>query len=219
MSQALIVFVKEPLAGNVKTRLGKPPLTLKNSSDLYKAFLKDSFVSYKQLSDTDIIYFYAGSLNPLKEILPEQTTWYLQSNGDLGEKMFNSFTEILAYYKKCVIVGSDHPDLPITYLKKAFSVLNYVDVSLGKSDDGGYYCIGLKKPQPQLFTEMKWSVKTVYSETKKRIEESNLELFELPEWYDIDEASDLKRFLASNKLEKYPNINTTLKSIPNLSEL
>ena len=219
MSQALIVFVKEPIAGKVKTRLGKNPLSLENSSDLYTAFLKDSFVSYKQLSKTDIIYFYVGNLIPLKKLLPEQTIWCLQSNGDLGEKMSSAFSEILVKYKKVVIVGSDHPDLPLTYLKKAFDVLSYVDVSIGNSDDGGYYCIGLKKPQSQLFTYMKWSVESVYAETQKRIEQSNLELFELPEWYDIDEFSDLKRFIESNDLSKYPTINSVIKSISEISGL
>ena len=219
MSQALIVFVKEPIPGKVKTRLGKAPLTLQNSSDLYIAFLKDSIVGYKQLPNTDVIYFYAGDLNPLKEILPEQTIWHLQSNGDLGEKMSRAFSEILVKYKKMVIVGSDHPDLPLTYLKKAFNVLNYVDVSVGKSDDGGYYAIGLKEPQPQLFSDMEWSVESVYSETQKRIEQSNLELFELPEWYDIDEFTDLKRFIRSNDLKKYPTISSVIKSIPEIRDL
>ena len=66
---------------------------------------------------------------------------------------------------------------------------------------------------------MKWSVESVYTETQIRIEQSSLELFKLPEWYDIDEFSDLKRFIRSNDLKKYQTISSVIKSIPEIRDL
>lgn len=213
--QALIVFVKAPIPGNVKTRL-TPDLSFEQAAEIYSAFIKDSFQIYKQLDNTDLFYFYypENHLNLLQDLLPEQKNWVYQQDGDLGDKMYFAFQEILNRYKKAVIVGSDHPDLSITFLKKAFNVLDYVDISIGPSDDGGYYCIGMKKANFSIFENMTWSVATVYEETLKRIEKAKLEVFELPEWYDVDTIADLKRFAKSANRSNFPEISKYLKANP-----
>ena len=207
---ALIVFVKEPLSGKVKTRLSSEKISLNQSAELYKAFIKDSFSTYNSLPETDLYYFYYPENTLLQEILPNQTLWEKQSEGDLGDKMYQAFSSILEKYKKCVVVGSDHPDLPLTYLKKAFDVLDYVDISIGASYDGGYYTIGLKKAYLELFDNIEWSVDTVFSETKKRINALNLDPFYLPEWYDIDDIKDLNRFIKQNDLNQFPQTKNIL---------
>jgi len=213
MKSALVVFVKAPVPGKVKTRLS-PPLKPEESAQLYTAFLKDSYSQYTQLKDVDLFYFYSGDIALLNALLPKQEYWEKQSDGDLGDRIISAFNSILRRYKKCVIVGSDHPDLPLSYLKKAFSVLDYVDVSVGPSDDGGYYCIGLKKVYPSLFTQMEWSVNTVFLETQRRISQEDLESFTLPEWYDIDTITDLKRFSKNYIKSVFPN---TAKELSELS--
>ena len=57
MKSALVVFVKAPVPGKVKTRLS-PPLKPEESAQLYTAFLKDSYSQYTQLKDVDLFYFY-----------------------------------------------------------------------------------------------------------------------------------------------------------------
>ena len=97
--QALIVFVKEPKPGNVKTRL-TTELTPVEAADLYTAFLKDSYQIYSKLNNTDIFYFYypETGLASLKQILPNQENWGFQNDGDLGEKMHLAQTLCLLEY-------------------------------------------------------------------------------------------------------------------------
>jgi hypothetical protein len=64
-------------------------------------------------------------------------------------------------------------------------------VVLGGSDDGGYYLIGLKRAEPQVFERITWSTTSVYAETVERVREAGLELVELPTWYDVDDAATL----------------------------
>jgi len=65
-----------------------------------------------------------------------------------------------------VIIGSDSPDLPPEYLSDAFARLEAgADVALGPADDGGYYLIGLRAPQPRLLREVPMSTPSVLADT------------------------------------------------------
>jgi hypothetical protein len=195
---ALLVFVKEPIEGKVKTRLAAS-IGEADATELYKTFIVDSFKQYQSLSNTyDLHYYYSPSCKILKALLPDQKNWHAQKGADLGERMANAIAEQLKVYSTVVLVGSDHPDLPLSYLKKAADVLNYVDISIGPSDDGGYYCIGMKKDHPRIFANITWSTKNVFQETKKRFKANQLEAFELPQWYDIDTIEDLERYKKNN---------------------
>ncbi|MCB0280403.1 MAG: TIGR04282 family arsenosugar biosynthesis glycosyltransferase [Calditrichaeota bacterium] len=218
---ALVVFVKEPIAGKVKTRL-IPPLTKQEAADLYSLFIQDSFQRYKQLIHlVDIHYFFApeNGCTQLQSLLPEQRSWHPQTGNNLGERMHNAFIEMLNTYRSVLIIGSDHPNLPITYIRKAITVLEYVDISIGPSNDGGYYCIGLKRANRNLFEGINWSTKEVYPETTKRIATEKLEPFILPDWYDIDDSDDLKRFISDTDQSEYPLLYDYLKTIDSLSDL
>ncbi len=195
---SLAVFVKEPIEGQVKTRLAAS-IGNAAATALYKDFIVHSFKQYQQLASTfDLHYYYSPENVILQELIPEQRNWHAQKGRNLGERMAIAITEQLKSYKSVVVVGSDHPDLPLTYLRKAMTVLNYVDISIGPSDDGGYYCIGMKKIQPTLFENMEWSVETVYAETLNRAATKQLDVFELPEWYDVDTIDDLERYRKNN---------------------
>ncbi len=72
-----------------------------------------------------------------------------------------------------------------------------IDVALGPSEDGGYYLIGLRRLQPELFEKMPWSTAHVLSETMRRAQAKGLKVVCLPAWYDVDTPEDLKRLRAS----------------------
>jgi len=65
-------------------------------------------------------------------------------------------------------------------------------VVLGKSEDGGYYLIGLKAAHAAPFERITWSTKSVFQETVERVQSAGLELVELPTWYDVDDEATLK---------------------------
>jgi rSAM/selenodomain-associated transferase 1 len=119
---------------------------------------------------------------------------YKQKGNDLGEKMRSAF-ELALKNGACstVIIGSDSPTLPISYLNNAFKRLKKNDVVLGPSIDGGYYLIGLKKACSDIFKNIRWSSETVFEDTLKNIKGLKKTAAILNRWYDIDEPGDLIR--------------------------
>jgi hypothetical protein len=102
-------------------------------------------------------------------------------------------------FKRTVIIGTDSPTLPLSYISKAFDVLNDVPVTIGPTFDGGYYLIGLSVLEDALFENIEWSTSSVFSQTLQRIKVANKQLCILPPWYDVD-TSDSLEFLRSHIL-------------------
>ena len=97
-----------------------------------------------------------------------------------------------------VIIGSDSPDLPSEYICEAFARLERgADVVLGPADDGGYYLIGLRVPQPRLLREVPMSTPTVLADTLALARELGLRVDLLPAWYDVDTVAELRRLAAA----------------------
>ena len=92
--------------------------------------------------------------------------------------------------------NSDSPDLPGEKVLAGRQALESgrADVVLGPSPDGGYYLVGLKKPQPQLFQGMSWSTSAVLADTLARARRLSLAVHQLPSWPDIDTSADLQAF-------------------------
>jgi glycosyltransferase A (GT-A) superfamily protein (DUF2064 family) len=105
-----------------------------------------------------------------------------------------AFSERVDY---ALITGSDLPTLPPELLTRGLTGLKAAHLTLGPSNDGGYYAIGLRRyawPRARrLFEEMPWSTPRVLDETRRRAGELDLCHVELPTWYDVDEPADLER--------------------------
>ena len=96
-------------------------------------------------------------------------------------------------------IDSDTPTLPGEFLQRGVDLLTRgeADVVIGPSDDGGYYLIGVRTAQPELFLDMPWSTPTVLSETLRRTHVAGLATACLPTWFDVDTGADLERLQAS----------------------
>ncbi len=76
---------------------------------------------------------------------------------------------------------------------------------LGPAEDGGYYCIGLKRPHARLFEDIAWSTERVFGQTLERAREIDLDTAVLPTWYDVDDLASLRRLaddLLGNSLDR-----------------
>jgi rSAM/selenodomain-associated transferase 1 len=190
------LFVRSPVAGEVKTRLA-PDVDPVQARDLYLAFVAD-LVARLGASKYRPTVFLAGDRSPdLVSLLDPRWPVEAQSDGTLGERLAAAFAHLLTHpLDRAVIVGSDSPDLPLPFLKRAFQTLKHRDVVLGPAVDGGYYLIGLRAPAPRLFEGIHWGSATVFDETLDAIERERLSLSVLPPWYDVDDPAAL-RFFAS----------------------
>ncbi len=189
MKNALIIFVRNPVLGKVKTRLAAT-IGNKKTLMLYNQLLQHTQAITTNLPLTKFVY-YADYLN-------EDDLWNgfekrLQHGNDLGERMKNAFAELFdAGFKNICIIGSDCYELSSDILADAFEKLHIVDVVAGPVSDGGYYILGMNKPVPKFFINKEWSTDTVFADTIKDAAALNLRLHQLPMLNDIDTEADLR---------------------------
>jgi rSAM/selenodomain-associated transferase 1 len=194
VKHALIVVAKEPVRGRTKTRLC-PPFTPASAAAFYRCLLLDTLALMAQLGNVDrsIAYMPSEAGAFFREIAPNGFHLVPQQGTDLGERLSNALGHHLELgYRRVVIMNSDGPTLPRSHLEEAFSGLDRADVTLGPSRDGGYYLIGLKQPQPELFQGIAWSTGQVTAQTLAICRRLGLGVHLLPEWYDVDVAADLQ---------------------------
>ncbi len=201
MSTSLIIFAKSPVPGKVKTRL-TPYLTPTEAVELYKAFIADIVCNAHKLKCERITIAYtpANAEAVFRGICGQSVNYFPQKGNDLGERMKNAFKHSFDKgFKRTVIIGTDSPTLPLSYIRDAFDVLKEVPVTIGPTFDGGYYLIGLSEQNDAIFDGVDWSTSRVFSQTMTRIQAINKQLYVLPPWYDVDTSDNLE-FLRSHIL-------------------
>ena len=205
----LIIFAKQPLAGQVKTRL-LPDYTPQAAADI-AAFLVRATVEMAVSSWPGEIYLYGApdAAHPLFEELAREFDLKLasQSEGDLGARMLTALREGAARHHATGILGCDVPHCSWDILDQANGWLAKGRNVLGPTEDGGYYFIGLTAPHAELFEGIDWGTDRVLAQTLERAKLLGVEFEWLPRLRDIDTADDL--WLAS---QKYAPLRQFLRS-------
>ncbi|MBI3013415.1 MAG: TIGR04282 family arsenosugar biosynthesis glycosyltransferase [Elusimicrobia bacterium] len=197
MRSQLILFVKAPSPGFVKTRL-VPPLSFEQAARMYKGWAQDIYRRSYQLDSVNIEVAYDPHPNyPTPQWLDEKNgrvPFFLQKGENLGERLKNAFDRSFqAGFKKVAIIGSDSPGLPLKNIQDAFAALETADLALGPSLDGGYYLIGLKESLPELLDGISWSTNHVLSQTLDAAKRRGTSFHLLEPYFDVDYAQDLER--------------------------
>lgn len=190
-NKALIIFIRNPEKGKVKTRLAR---TLGDESALaiYNALLRHTRDIALTLTIKRFL-FYSHYINQDDSWKQEEFVKKLQQGEDLGARMANAFSMALQTFNKAVIIGSDCPELTSDIIQQAFVALDTHPYAIGPALDGGYYLLGMRTPSPWLFNNMEWSTGYVLENTIQRIEAQNSTYQLLPTLSDVDEAEDWLR--------------------------
>ncbi|MCE7992225.1 MAG: glycosyltransferase [Roseivirga sp.] len=186
----LIIFAKNPELGKVKTRLAA---TVGNEVALaiYFQLLQKTKEVTQGLIEDKVVY-YSSYMEEGDLWNEENFRKAVQSEGDLGERMKNAFTDAFAQgYERVCIIGSDCMDISTKILEEAFGKLHNRDVVIGASQDGGYYLLGMSKMIPEFFENKAWSTDEVFISTLDDVIKLDLDHAELPVLNDIDTEKDL----------------------------
>ena len=190
----LVVMIKYPEPGKVKTRLGRE-IGMDNAARLYKDFVSRLLATCSDISCPTVIGCHPDSpVSDYRKWLGDEYTFIVQQGHDLGSIMRDSFEQAFDQgFSGVILLGSDIPHLPGDYIEKAFRKLEHNDVVIGPALDGGYYLIGMNKKSfsDRIFKEIPWSTSRVFALTLKVIEDNNLRMFILPCLRDIDTLDDL----------------------------
>ncbi len=192
--EALALFAKTPIPGNVKTRL-QPLLSPAEAAGLYQAFAADAWSKLQQLTPASLYLYSDTASEAYSEWAGEHGR--LQRGDDLGDRMAECFADLhRAGHQRILIVGSDSPSLPLDYLRKAFVMLRECDAVVGPAEDGGYYAVGCRQPHPQMFDRVTWSSPRTREQTEAAFRRVGYSLRLLPQWHDVDTFDDLRRLAA-----------------------
>lgn len=197
----LIVFLRAPVHGQVKTRLARA-LGADRALELYRCFVNDTLDKVGQRPfDLKIGYCPAQACQAIQAWLGPAYALFPQAGADLGQKMAHAFEHVFQQgYQRACLLGTDLPDLPVAIIDQAFERLANHDAVLGPSSDGGYYLIGFRAATylPAIFHQMPWGGDGVLARTLAVFAQHRAKLHRLPHWHDIDELQDLIAFWRRN---------------------
>jgi uncharacterized protein len=222
MEQKLIVFLKWPEKGKVKTRLAAA-LGDEEAACVYKKLAEDTVNAVRPLTgksmDVMIAFDPPERETEIRKWLHGPFKFLSQGDGDLGMRLSRAAHAAFAEGpKKVVLIGSDCPDMDAFTVNRAFWALSRKDVVIGPSEDGGYYLVGLKKAKDAvLFDHIPWSTSEVLKTTLKKANAAGISYELLSEKSDIDTIDDLKR-LSKSKHDHTCDGDKISVIIPTLNE-
>ncbi|HND87700.1 MAG TPA: TIGR04282 family arsenosugar biosynthesis glycosyltransferase [Saprospiraceae bacterium] len=194
----LLIFLRNPVLGQVKTRLARS-LGDAEALRIYRLLLDKTrhaaldVAAHRWLCYTD----FPDLADEWPNAFFEKKS---QSPGDLGERMAAAFRQAFeAGARRAVIIGSDCPQLDGPALQVAFEMLDTADIVLGPASDGGYYLLGMKHLAPALFQGIAWSTGSVLQQTLAASRAAGLSVTLLPMLRDVDTLEDWQAYQATQR--------------------
>jgi rSAM/selenodomain-associated transferase 1 len=188
----LLVFLKRPLPGTVKTRLGAV-LGMDAAATCYREMLQLTLEKLQPLRRKLKVLGYAEFFEP--EAFHEWDAlvdrWLSQPDGDLGRRLGKGFDVALST-GPAVAIGTDCPELTGDDIEAAFAALARRQAVFGPTPDGGYYLVGLRQPCPGFFEGVRWSTRYALNDQLRRCDERGWKAELLRLRHDIDTAEDLR---------------------------
>jgi hypothetical protein len=190
MRTCVIVFGREPIAGQVKRRLAS---TLSEGATLavYRALL-DHALGAALASGLPVTLSLAAPLVSQWRP-PAGVDLAFQPQGDLGQRMAGAFAERFeAGFDGAVLFGTDIPGCGPAQLVAAARRLDHRQVVIGPARDGGYYLVGLRRPGVAIFDDIPWSSPDTMAATRARLARLGVLHDELETLTDLDSEADLR---------------------------
>lgn len=202
MSQPeLILFARQPIAGQVKTRL-QPEYSLERAAEVAAFMIRATVELAVSAWPGDVtLQTWPDSDHPLFRELEREFRLRLvpQADGDLGAKMLGALRAGVQRNGCAAVMGCDVPHCDWSVLDQANDWLARGKSFLGPTEDGGYYLIGLQEARPEFFEDMPWGSNQVLPVTLARAAAIGMEFDLLKKLRDVDTARDL--WLIAQKFE------------------
>lgn len=190
MPSAIVsIFAKLPEPGMVKTRL-IPELGPERAAQLAEVFLEDTVAMVRTLAWAECIIAATACFE--RPYFKPHELW-LQSEGDLGERLEKVLRLALKRRPTVLAIGGDTPNLPARLMESARAALATADAVLGPSLDGGFYLLGLKECPVGLLEGIQWSHSSTLAATTAKLDQFGLRTVLLDPWFDVDGHADLER--------------------------
>jgi rSAM/selenodomain-associated transferase 1 len=190
----LVVMVKVPRAGLVKTRLAREVGVVRATS-FYRHAVAAVLQRLTQPGRWQTWLAVTPDASLCSRCWPSAVPRMPQGSGDLGARMRAVMER--AAPGPVVIIGSDIPAIRPAHVAAAFDALGGHDVVLGPAADGGYWLFGMKRVPRVLrpFSNVRWSSPHALSDTLANL--AGRRVARMATLTDIDTAEDLRRAAAT----------------------
>ncbi|MFA1543633.1 TIGR04282 family arsenosugar biosynthesis glycosyltransferase [Actinomadura monticuli] len=185
MTADLIVIAKEPVPGRVKTRL-TPAYTPAEAAALAEAALRDTLAAAAAAPARRRTLALAGTPGPW---LPAGFAVAAQRGGGLDERLAAAFDDAWAG-RPLVLIGMDTPQVTPALLARAARELGRRDAVFGPASDGGFWLLGLRRPDARLLRGVPMSRPDTGAVQLARLRGAGLDVGLLPELTDVDTPAD-----------------------------
>jgi uncharacterized protein len=181
---AVVVLAKAPVPGRVKTRLC-PPASYAEAAAVAKAALADTLEAVLRAPVRRRVIVLDGD-EP--SWIPDAFELISQRGGGLDERLANAFDDI---GQPTFLIGMDTPQLSSSMIAMASAALGRsADAVLGRAADGGWWGIGLRRPNPEVFLGIPMSTSTTWVAQASRLDSLGLRWEPLPILRDVDTFAD-----------------------------
>ncbi|MGH8727051.1 MAG: TIGR04282 family arsenosugar biosynthesis glycosyltransferase [Burkholderiales bacterium] len=198
----ILVFAKAPIPGQVKTRL-IPVLGKEGAAVLFERLVHHTLSVATTALRTGVggveLHCAPDITHPFFTACAQGHGVQLrkQVQGDLGDRLYAAATEGLKSADRVVIIGCDCPVLKVKDIEDAWRALDSgVGAVLGPAEDGGYYLVGLRRCDSNLFKGINWGSEKVLEQTRDLLRKFNWTWQELEMNWDLDTSKDYDRFVA-----------------------
>lgn len=193
--RAVLVFVRAPKPGRVKTRLAAA-VGDRAALRIYTRLAEHTLAEVRELAAEGVgirvHYDPADAGDEVRAWLGDGPRYLPQADGDLGMRIKDAFARAFAEgAERVVIVGSDLPEVSAALLRRAFELLDAHSAAIGPARDGGYYLLGLRRRIDGIFDQIEWSTPDVLRTTLERFSAAGVQPAALEELADVDTVDDL----------------------------
>jgi len=197
----ILIFLKAPQLGQVKTRLARA-VGDRRALAIYRSLVERQCGDLPEDSRIEIHFAPTDAEASMRDWLGTKFHYYPQTDGDLGQRLQHGIAEAFGRGASTVTsIGGDCPDLCARHIKEAqIQIHAGHDVVIGPSEDGGYYLISLAAPHRTLFEAIPWSAANTLAVSKEKAAQLGLKLSLLETLYDVDQHEDMDRAIRDGRI-------------------
>lgn len=188
----LVIMLKIPRPGRVKTRLGRD-IGMTCAAWWFRHQVKFLLRNVEDPRWDTILAVSPDIEGMTSRVWSPHLPRIAQGRGDLGDRMARIF-RTLPPGPVCII-GADIPDIRRHHIASAFSSLGAADAVFGPAPDGGYWLVGMKRVRPvpfDMFKDVRWSSAHALEDTMATL--TGHSVAKIATLLDVDTATDLPRF-------------------------
>lgn len=217
----LALFLKFPEPGTVKSRLAAA-LGAERAARFYWECALLVLAKALRLHRADVYVFFTppDRQRDIESLVMArfgrfEGRFIAQRGNTLGERIHHALERLrMIGYDRQLVLGTDSPTLPLEFLQRAVDALADADCAIGPTWHGGYYLIGVRRPDVRVFRDVAWGAGSELGQTYDNATALGWSCALLPRWQDVDTPDDLPFLEGQVRHADYRRLKTVLEEAP-----